>query len=443
MINRVLARTDLTDINDGSSLKQVLAAAAREDDDQYAQMVNLRNLWDISKARGDDLDERAKDYNPNIITRRLATRATGNVQFSRTGTTGTVTIPIGTQVQVPSSGSNPAIVFSTTAVGTIAGGSTTSGLVSAQAVNEGASGNAYPNTITGFVTKPSGVDAVNNPAAFVNGLDKELDDSFRRRILAYINSLARCHIRGVTAAVMDLEDPNTGKIVTFAQLIEDTLHRGYATLYIDDGLGSLASEYTTVASEVLLASAVGDEVDLYPAHVPIKTDLTFTLKKNTVPLTLNTHYTLNPCTGHIKFFTPLSPGDAIVLEPYSYYSGLIQLAQKVVEGDKLDRVNYAGYRAAGVQIQVLSPQVVFLSVSCNLTILTNYVQATLAASVKTALAEYINGLGIGEDVILSELIKRAKSVVGVFDVTFSDPSENRIILDDQIARILVSNITVT
>jgi len=32
MINRVVARTNLTDINDGSSVKQVLAAAAREDE---------------------------------------------------------------------------------------------------------------------------------------------------------------------------------------------------------------------------------------------------------------------------------------------------------------------------------------------------------------------------------------------------------------------------
>jgi hypothetical protein len=51
MINRVVARTDLNDINDGSSVKQVLAAASREDDDQYYQMVNLLDLSTWTSGR--------------------------------------------------------------------------------------------------------------------------------------------------------------------------------------------------------------------------------------------------------------------------------------------------------------------------------------------------------------------------------------------------------
>lgn len=443
MINRVVARTNLTDINDGSSVKQVLAAAAREDDDQYFQMINLLDLFDIMKARKTDLDERAKEYNPSIISRNPAARATGQVRFSRTGTTGAITIPIGTQVQVPATGGSPSAVFTTTSTGTIADGATTSGLVDVKATLAGSAGNAAVNTVVGFVTKPSGVDSVTNPASFINGEDQESDDSFRQRLLAYVKGLARAHVAGLEAAVLGLAEPTTGKTVKFAEVVEDIIDRGNVTLYIDDGAGSLAADYTTVASETLIASALGGEVDFWTVNKPIKTELTFVVKKNTVALVLNTDYTLNPASGQIKLAVALTAGDALVAEPYSHYTKLIQLAQKVIDGDPADRSNYPGYRAAGVLVRVLSPQIVQLTITANITVKQGYSQTSVAVLVKTAISGYVNSLGISEDVIYAELIERAMAVPGMLDIRFVQPTENRVILDDQIARLLSSNISIT
>ena len=443
MTNRVVARTDLTDINDGSSLKQVLAAAAREDDDQYYQMINLLDYFDIMKARGKDLDERAKEYNPAIISRDPASRATGQVKFSRLGTTGAITISIGTQVQVPASGSSPSVVFSTTAVGAIADGNHDSGLVDVRAVETGLSGNAAVNSVKGFVTKPSGVDTVTNPSTFTTGADVESDDSFRQRLLAHVKSLARAHVAGLEAAVMDLQDSVSGKTVKFSAVVEDIVDRGNVTLYIDDGAGGLAADYATVPTETLINPALGGEVDFWTADKPIKTELPFTLKKNTVPLTLNTDYTLNPASGQIKLAATLTAGDVLVVEPYSHYTGLIALAQKVIDGDPLDRPNFPGYRAAGVLVRVLSPQVVQLTVVANITVRSGYSQTSIALAVVNAVSGYINSLGISEDVISAELIERAMAVPGMLDIRFTEPAENRAILDDQIARLLSSNITIS
>ena len=99
MIARVVTRTALSDVADSSSKKQMLAAAAREDDEIYFQMENLLTLFSIDTATGDDLDERAAEIQPAIITRSLANKATGTVVFSRAGTTGTDNIPIGTVVK--------------------------------------------------------------------------------------------------------------------------------------------------------------------------------------------------------------------------------------------------------------------------------------------------------------------------------------------------------
>jgi len=458
-IAKVVARTDLTDINDGSSLKQVLAASSRSDDEQYFQMLNLRDLFDIDKATDEDLDDRAKEIQGALeltgqITRIGARRATGEVVFSRTGTVGTVTIPIGTEVKVPAVGAAADILFTTTEEGTIAGGSQDSNNVDIQANVAGADGNAAPTTINGFVTKPSGVDSVSNPSTLTNGLDKESDDDFRRRLKLSIKGLARCHPAGLEAGAVGVEDPGgSGKTVVFANVVEDTVDRGEVTLYVDDGSGT-AESTAAVSSDTLgiPGGAAGGEVDLYTADKPIKPGTTFTLTYDAlgggspVVLTEGVDYTLDRAAGHIKltqasFPTGLTATDDIEAA-YTHFTGLIQEVQKVIDGDPADRSNYPGWRAAGVRVTVLSPNILQLTVTVNVTVKTGFGQAAAISSVESALSGYVNSLGISEDVILNELRERAMAVEGIFDVSFQLPADNTVILDNQIARLIASNLTV-
>ena len=78
MIAKVIARTNLSDVADSSYVKHILAAAARQDDEQYYQMTLLLQLFSIDKATGDDLDARAKDIQPATIIRIPAAKATGD-----------------------------------------------------------------------------------------------------------------------------------------------------------------------------------------------------------------------------------------------------------------------------------------------------------------------------------------------------------------------------
>ena len=441
MINRVVARTSLTDINDGSSLKQVLAAAAREDDEQWFQMTKLLDLFDIYTAQGDDLDERAKDYNPVLITRRSATKATGAATFARTGTVGTITIPIGTQIQVPAQGSQPAVIFSTTAEGTILAGFSTSAPVNVEALVAGTTGNVAPGSIKGFVSKPSGVDTVSNASALTNAQDRESDDQFRDRILAQVKALARCHVLGIESAALAVSDSVSGKSVAYAKTIEDVFNRGNVTLYIDDGAGT-AESTVAVAAETLLASAQGGEVDLYTTNKPIKTTATYQLRINGTPQVEGTDYELDPSDGHFKLYTGLTATDAVAAD-YTYYDGLIQEVQKVIDGDPLDRSNYPGYRAAGVIVRVLPPSIQQQTVTVNITVRQGYNQTAVAVSVAAEISAYVNALGIGEDVILNELRERTMAIPGLYDCYFAAPIENVVILDNQLARVLAANITVS
>jgi uncharacterized phage protein gp47/JayE len=424
-------------------------------------MLNLLDLFDIDKATGDDLDERAKEVQAALeltgqITRIQERRATGEVIFSRTGTVGTVTIPIGTEIKVPAVGAAADIVFTTTEEGTILNGNQDSNNVDIRANEAGTSGNVDPGEINGFVTKPTGVDSVSNPSALTNGLDTESDDDFRRRIKLAIAGLARCHPGGLEAAAVGIEDPGgSGKTVVFAHVIEDIVDRGEVTLYVDDGSGTAESVAAVTGDTMgIPGGAVGGEVDFYTANKPIKPATTFVLRYDAlgggspVVLVEGTDYTLNRADGHVKLTQATFPSGLTATDEldsdYTHFTGLIQEVQKVIDGDPADRSNYPGYRAAGVRVTVLSPNILQMTVTVDVTVSANYATAQdqILTDVGAAISDYINSLGISGDVILNELRERAMAVEGVYDVNFQLPISNTVILDNQIARLIASNLTV-
>lgn len=453
MRNRVVARTDLTDLTRTSGYNQMLAAAAREDDEQWFMLGKLQDFTDLDKLSGVDLDERAKELNPDLISRKLAIAATGQVRFSvSTAVVGSdVTIPIGTEVQVPGTGASSPIKYTTTTEGTISIGNTQSNLVSVVCQDKGTIGNATANTITGFGSKPSGVDAVTNPNTYTTGQDKESDDKFKDRIKRFMLSLSRATIPALEYAAYLGEDSATSKSVLFANVVEDLVNLGKITIYIDDGLGTAESVQTITGEAVL--TALGGETVFYLGNKPIKTEATFTIYLDPlgvgapVALVLGTDYAINPANGKIKLLPDAFPNgltatDEITAD-YTYFDGLIQNTQLHVDGDANDRTNYPGYRAAGVQVRVLSPTIVQLSFTANITVLQGYSQTTVADAVSIAIQNYINNLGIDEDVVLAELVERAMVVTGMYNINITVPSGDRVILENQVARILSSNINIT
>lgn len=448
MLAKVVTRTALSDVADTSVVKHVLAAAARQDDELYYQMGLLLRLFSIDTATGDDLDERAKDIQPGTLTRRTAQKASGNLQFSRTGTTGTVTIPVGTKCKTAGG-----IIFSTTAAGEITAGNTDSGLIPAVADEPGADGNVVSGTIIKFISKPAGVDSVTNPSAFAYGEDKESDDSFRNRLKTFIGSLGRSTVDSLESGVLGAQDPETGGTILFSKAVEDTISRGYVTVYIDDGTGS-AESVDTVSGEIVTAGlapgdvAVGGEEQLNLGEYPIKDTAGITVTSSTrgvltggFEYSAAYDYWVNPSSGQINFNPALTAGEQITAD-YTFYTGLIALAQKIIDGDPNDRVNYPGLRAAGVLVYVRTPQVLVQTIEVTVTIKDGYDYTEVRTAVREAVKEYINALGISGDVLVSELYKRIMSVAGVYNVLVVTPTSDTILLDDQMARVTDPNITV-
>lgn len=84
MINHVRANTTLTDFTIGSVIRTILEAAALEDDEQYFQMVKLLDAFRLATCTGNDLDERAADYNLSRLSPR---ESAGRIYITNEGLT--------------------------------------------------------------------------------------------------------------------------------------------------------------------------------------------------------------------------------------------------------------------------------------------------------------------------------------------------------------------
>jgi uncharacterized phage protein gp47/JayE len=454
MLAKLVARTDLSDISDSAAVKHLLATAARQDDEQYYQMHLLLQLFSIDKATGEDLDERAMDIQPGTIVRAAATKAVGTVVLTRAGTTGTIILPAGIRMKTAGG-----IIFVTTAAGSITASSPEqigghgvgrdSGVIPVIAEVAGVAGNVTSNTIIKFVSKPVGVDSVTNPSGCIHGVDTETDAAFRARIKLFVASLGRSTVPAIESCVLQLIDPDTGAVVLYSKAVEDIINPGNVTLYIDDGTGYAESAEAVTGEELTEGlggppadTAAGGETTLYLDYAPIKLNAGITLvSSERGELTEDDTYFVNPASGQIVFDPALVATETITAH-YHKYLGLIALAQKVVDGDPDDRVNYPGYRAAGILVVVQAPQVLMQTVSISVTVAEGYDDVSVKVEVAEAIKTYINSLGISRDVLRSELISRAQRVTGVYDIVLTTPATNVILLDDQLARVSDQTITV-
>lgn len=80
MLAEFLATTGLNDINAASVMLTFLEAAAREDFQQYVQMLNIIRNFNIDTTTGQDLDDKVFEAG---LTRRLALQASGKIDISR------------------------------------------------------------------------------------------------------------------------------------------------------------------------------------------------------------------------------------------------------------------------------------------------------------------------------------------------------------------------
>lgn len=109
---------------------------------------------------------------------------------------------------------------------------------------------------------------------------------------------------------------------------------------------------------------------------------------------------------------------------------------KVLNGDPLDYETYPGYRAAGITVNVTAPNVHVVDVTATIYRVGSISNETeIINSAKSAVETYINTRRLGQDVVVSEIIKVIKnSHAAIYDVAMTTPTTNISIDIDTVAR---------
>jgi hypothetical protein len=122
----------------------------------------------------------------------------------------------------------------------------------------------------------------------------------------------------------------------------------------------------------------------------------------------------------LNFPTTTSTG----IDGYSFSTGIIGEAARVVYGDDQNTSAYPGVIAAGSVVTIAGPLVKRIQISLSVRIRTGVTAADVTDKVKNAVAGVINQTKVGQAIAISDLVSAAGSVNGVIAVSVISPAYN-------------------
>lgn len=122
--------------------------------------------------------------------------------------------------------------------------------------------------------------------------------------------------------------------------------------------------------------------------------------------------------GKLEFPLGITTG----VDGYSYYTGLMRTVQRIIDGYEPESSTYPGQRAVGSSIEVLPPLIQQIEIALKVTTKEGVNLTDITNDIKSTVINYVSSLGVGGDVILSEIIARVKAIIGVDAVTFTTPA---------------------
>lgn len=110
------------------------------------------------------------------------------------------------------------------------------------------------------------------------------------------------------------------------------------------------------------------------------------------------------------------------IDGYKYNKGLPAQLNKIIYGDPTSPVDFPGVRAAGTDVDIKGAIIKRIRISLSIRIRTGLAPVEVQDRVKASVAGYINTLGVGEAVSLSQVISAAGNVNGVISVAITSPT---------------------
>ena len=338
------AATQLLDLTVGSTLRAVLEANASIA--LWMQWLILLVLQTTRAATSSDsdLDTWMADF---ALTRLPAVTATGVVTFTRFTVLGTALVPVGALVRTSDGTQTFTVTVDATnpAWNEAQNGyfmSATAATVDVPVVGQvaGSAGNVQAGSITLLASAIPGVDAVNNAAAFANGLDAETDGAFRSRFQNYIDSRSRATTRAVGYAVSSIQQGLLYMIQENQDAGGNPLMGGFVVT-VDDGSGYPSQTLlSTIQTAVEAVRPVGSVFTIRPPAVTVvDVTLTLTLTGNSTAAQISTAV----ATALTGFINGMPIGSSLPISrisqlAYVVSSAIINVTQVQLNGATIDIV---------------------------------------------------------------------------------------------------------
>lgn len=431
------------DTREGGMLQTLLEPLVKEITRMYGSMNDTLQMAFPMYAFGVYLDYVGAEYG---VTRKAATKAIGTITV--TGTNG-VFIPLGTRFSVPaSSADQESIYFTTTADGTIAGGTVD---IAVEAEEAGDAGNVAAASINSIEDQIAGIATVSNAAETLGGADIEEDEDLRQRILLEITAPQAAgsvsdherwmlSVDGVTACtVVPLWDgPNTVKDVILgagnnpaSQTVMDAAQEyltgapvlANPTTAPSGAVGAAGTLTGTFYYKVTFVDVSDGETKGGPASTSVvatsdQIDLTSIPLGPTGTVARRIYRAVTDSAGPYYRVTEIADNSTTTYTDNT---------ASITANNQIPKVNnttaYLGQAPIGQRVTVDTPSLSTITVSATVSFETGYsldgTGGTIAteSQLQAALEDYINNLEPGDDVIYNHVLAVFFDVTGVYNVS--------------------------
>jgi hypothetical protein len=459
LVQATVARSNLTDLAEGSAVLSVLGAFAEELEAIEFRLQQIRDSFTLSNSSGADLDERVTDLPVGAVARLGPGNASGSV-LSITRSTPTVNplvVPAGT---VYSRSNAPQFKYVQLTDVTIAAGFATypqPGDVSVTVTcsQSGSDGNCGSASIDTIKSGPSELITVVQTEPITSGVDRESDESLKQRAVAYLSGLARCNKSAIESMCKGFIS-NDGIQVRHASMFEDPTRPGISYVNIDDGTGFFGFTKGGITISGTVPAGSTAPIVIYHESPAVTAIASGELQIKKVgepdfsPAPLNPDNSPRWVSVYERgIIYPdadlLDAGDIWKVENYQVYLGPIAELQSVIEGDPSNPVADSGYRAAGTRIIVTPAQIVYLgSMMINVSFATGTPFNATALLMKDEVVGFFDALAPGETFYKPVLYQRLLNVFDdIITLEITDPAANEVTVNfDQSLRIFVGNVEV-
>lgn len=440
LVAAVVARSQLTDVAEGSVLAQLLSTVASELAGSEYRMSQIRDSFNLSTVNALDLDERVAELPLGGVSRLPSSAAAGNaITLTRTeaaageGLPNLLVVPSMSMLGRSDDGSvlyvlTDSVTFD--AAGAVASQSLLN--VHVTCLSLGEVGNCGPGTINKMISLPSEVTGMSQPTSLAGGQPPEGDGALRNRAILYLSSLARCQPTALEHFAQSFVASDNTR-TRYAALYEDAERRGYSELIVDDGSVLLAGEEVgTTPGRAVSGTVPGGGVLTIFHEAPAVAPIQRIERKNSAGVHVSFieagQFVSIPERGVVYVDNGVfSAGDIYnihtvaedPLQGYRVFTGsLIPELQKAIEGDLNDPVTYPGLRAAGTRVRVLAPTVTNIGFDMRIVPITGVSFVETANAVREAATEFVLTLRPGDSLYVSQLIDRIMDNPDLIDVKF-------------------------